>query len=659
MQHIIYAQLLITLAFSVLLVALFRRVNAPTILAYLILGLIMGQVGFEFFEPNTNAHIVAEIGVVFMLFTLGLEFSLPKVIAMKKPVLVLGGLQVIIGLIVFTLMVAPFVDSIDIAIIIAAALTMSSTAIVTKQLSEQNDINKRHGVLSVATLLFQDMAAIPLLILVPIIASNNSDAIGSALSFSLLKGVLAFAVILAIGKWLLPKLFGEIASVHSDELFVMTCLTVALSAAWFTHWLGLSMALGAFLTGMLLAESQFKHQIETEIRPFRDILLGLFFITIGTLIDLTMLITHAPIILLCLSGFIILKLMMVVLAAKACQESLSSSVKTAFILSHAGELGFVILGIARQQNILTETQASLALSIGVLSMMCSPLLIRYAEPLTKRMFSNKVDIDLSLSSQNKIASATQTISNHVILCGFGRNGQTLKRFFDRLDIPCVVLDLDARRVQEASTAGEAIYYGDATRKQILLAAGIEKARQLVVTFDSKKSTLDLLAITKQFFPHVPVMVRTKDERDMEILLQAGANQVIPESLESTLMLVSQVLYTLGLPIKRIIAETQRVRDDRYHSMQSFYHGDKSDLLRVLETHHEQLHAVVLTDFAKAAGLPLREVKLPEKAYIESIKRGKESYTPPDRNLSLKPGDIILLSGEPDAIAQAESVLLDG
>ncbi|NVJ61222.1 MAG: cation:proton antiporter [Gammaproteobacteria bacterium] len=659
MHHSVYVQLLLTLAASVVLVAVFRRLKLPTILAYLLIGLIIGQMGFEFFAPDSNAHIVAEIGVVFMLFTLGLEFSLPKVISMRTQVLGLGSLQVGLTLGLFYLLSISLALHWTIALVASAALTMSSTAIVTKQLSEQNEFHHRHGTLSIATLLFQDMAAIPLLILVPLLASHGGEDLPVILGLALLKGLFAFLVILAAGKWVLPRLFYEVASSHSDELFVMTSLTVALVASWFTQWLGLSMALGAFMAGMLLAESQFKHQIETEIKPFRDILLGLFFITIGSLINLQILAQYFWLITGLLLAIIVIKFGIVWLICRWLKESTSHGFKTALILSHAGELGFVLVGISSQKGIVDELSASIILSVGVLSMLVSTFLIRNSSSITRKLLPRTLEAKQQSSSKQLISAATKELSQHVVICGFGRNGQSIKRFLDRLSIPSVVLDLDPMRVREATTAGEKVFYGDARRRSILVAAGIESSRLVVVTFDRPSATLDLLSCTRQYFPEIPVVVRTKDDRNLETFLHSGASQVIPESLESSLMLVGQVLYSLGLPLKTILDEIQKVRDDRYHLLQSFFHGSSSDLLRVLQTHHEQLHAVVLSGSAFAIGKPIKDINLPEKISIEAVKRGAESYAPPDRSFELKLGDIVLLSGDPDYIERAENLLVGG
>jgi len=658
MQHAIYFQILVVLVSSVALVALFRRFRLPTILAYLLIGLLIGQMGLSFFSPDSNSHYIAEIGVVFMLFSLGLEFSIPRVYAMRTQVLGLGSLQVVLSLLVYFVIAQLFISDWRVCLILAAALAMSSTAIVTKQLNDQRETHQRHGILSIATLLFQDMAAVPLLILVPILANIQQDAV-HLLSTSLLNGVIAVMVILMAGKYLLPRLFHEVAASRSDELFVMTSLAVALVASWFTQFLGLSMALGAFMAGMLLAESQFKHQIETEIRPFRDILLGLFFVSIGTLIDLNTILEHGVLIGLLLLVFVLSKFSLVWLAAKVFRESNIDRAKTALILAHAGELGFVLIGLARQQELLSEQIASIALTVGVLSMFAATFLIRHSDVISQGLLG-KANQRASLNNdKQQINAATKEMSQHVIICGFGRNGQSIKRFLDQLGIQSLVLDLDPVRVKEAATAGETIFYGDARRRSILHAANIEQSRLVVVTFDDHRSVLDLLSVTRTHYPYAPVMVRTKDDRNLESYLQNGATQVIPESLESSLMLVGQVLYTLGLPIKQIITEIQKVRDDRYHLLQSFFHGSASDVLRVLQTHHEQLHAVVLNGEAAAIGRTLSEITLPEKVAVESIRRGHQSHTPPPRDMVLQAGDIVLLSGEPDYIERTENLLYSG
>jgi CPA2 family monovalent cation:H+ antiporter-2 len=659
MLHSVYAQLLLTLTSTVLLVALFRRLNLPTILAYLMVGFVMGQMGFEVFASDSNTYLIAEIGIVFMLFTLGLEFSIPRVIAMRKQVLGLGSLQVALTTVILLLILMLFAVEAKVALLLGAALAMSSTAIVTKQLSDQREFNQRHGILSVATLLFQDMAAVPLLILVPILASASTDLMATSLFFALIKGVAAFALIILLGKRLLPKVFHEITRVHSDELFVMTSVAVALITSWFTHTMGLSMALGAFLAGMLLAESHFKNQIETEIRPFRDILLGLFFITIGSLIQVDSLLRHWPLILGGLIVFVLLKFTLVMLIALMMKEKKEDSFKTAMVLAHAGELGFVLIGLATKHQMLHEPLASIVLSIGVLSMFASPFLIGYAEPFSRKLFGVKASAREQSQSKQKISEAVKDVTQHIIICGFGRNGQTIKRFLDRFELPSVILDLDPKRVKEAATAGESIFYGDATRRSILQAAAIEQARLVIVTFDDLKSTYQLLSVTQQHFPQVPVLVRTKDDSNLETLLNAGAHIVVPESLESSLMLVGQVLYTLGLSTRRIVTEIQRVRNDRYQMLQSFFHGESSDLMRVLQTHHEQLHPVVLTETAYAIGKTISEIDLPEKIFIEALKRGDDTFTPPDRRTQLQAGDIVVLSGDPESIERAENQLLSG
>ncbi|NVJ49649.1 MAG: cation:proton antiporter [Gammaproteobacteria bacterium] len=659
MQPAIYFQIVIVLVACVLLVAIFRRLRLPTILAYLLIGFMIGQMGFSFFAPNSNSHYIAEVGVVFMLFSLGLEFSIPRVIAMRSQVLGLGSLQVLFAILLYFVIGNLLLTDWRVSLILAAALAMSSTAIVTKQLNDQQETHQRHGTLSIATLLFQDMAAIPLLILVPLLAGSSEQAVWPLLSQSFINGVIAVTVILMAGKYILPRLFHEVAASRSDELFVMTSLAVALVASWFTQLLGLSMALGAFMAGMLLAESQFKHQIETEIRPFRDILLGLFFVSIGSLIKIETIIEHGLLITGLVFLFVTSKFLLTWVAASIMGEAQAASLRSAVILAHAGELGFVLVGLARQTSLLAEDIATIVLTVGVFSMLIATFIIRHNQTIINLLGKKQSRRERFNNDKKQITAATEALTQHVIICGFGRNGQSIKRFLDRLSIDAIVLDLDPIRVNEAATGGEAIFYGDARRRSILHAAKIEQARLVVVTFENKTSVLDLLSVTRNHFPQIPVLVRTKDDQNLETFLQHGATQVVPESLESSLMLVAQVLYSLGLPLRSIIGEIQKVRDDRYQMLQSFFHGGASDMLRVLQTHHEQLHAVILTPESKTVGVALNTLTLPEKVAIESIRRGATALTPPPRDTVLAAGDVVLLSGEPESIEKTEAMLFSG
>ncbi|MCO7227166.1 monovalent cation:proton antiporter family protein [Pleionea sp. CnH1-48] len=660
MHHIIYAQLLVTLASSVILVALFRRFQLPTILAYIGVGFLLGQMGFEFFAPDSNARYIAEVGVVFMLFSLGLEFSVPRVIALRNQVLGMGILQMVLTTLTFMFIARLFGIDWTLAFIIAAALAMSSTAIITKQLDEQRETHSRHGTMAISTLLFQDMAAVPLLILVPIVAVSDTDMITQSISLAMFKGIVAVIVLMIVGKWLLPRLFHEVASAHSDELFVMTSILVALVASWFTEWLGLSMALGAFLAGMLLAESQFKHQIDTEIRPFRDILLGLFFVTIGTLVNLATLFDHALLILTLLLILISTKMLIVIGISRLMKARWEDSLKASLALSQAGELGFVLIGLARQQDIISEEVTSIILSIGVLSMAITPFLMNYASSISHMLFGSREEARLNSNAKRLIAQAVKEWDQHVIICGFGRIGQTIKRFLDNEGIPTLALDRDPRRVREGATAGEDIYFGDARRRSILNAAGLERAQLIIITFDELDGVLESLAAIRQNRKNVSVLVRTKDDRNLEQLQQAGATEVVPESLEAALMLVSHVMFVLKVPMREIIDKVQAVRQNRYQLLHSFYHGESSDLMRVLETHREQLHAVVLTERATATNSTVQDLSFPKsKVHIKAVKRGKESFTTLTPDFTFQQGDIVLLSGDPDYIELAENVLLGG
>lgn len=648
-----YTDVLILLFAAVLLVAIFRRLGQPVILAYLLAGVVLGPYGAAVITGQAIMQTIAELGIVFLMFSLGLEFSLPRLIAMRMLVLGVGGLQVLFTSSLFFWLAWWWGLSLPQALVVAGTLALSSTAVVIKQLGEQKQLHTRRAQLGVSVLLFQDLAVVPLLVMIPILARPEiqGGALLAEIAWATLKGLFALFSLLAVGKWLLPLLFHEVARARSDELFVLSALLVALLAASLTQWMGLSMALGAFLAGMMLGESHYRHQLEVDIRPFRDVLMGLFFITIGMTMDWQLVARAWWQVILSVLGLILIKSLLVLLAGRLIGERKRDAMATGIMLSQVGEFGFVLLALANHHGLLDHQLISLLIGIGVTSIAMTPWLVQRAHGLARSL------IDSTLLSRSEVAQSGLSKHQHVIIAGFGRAGQTCARFLKLEDIPFLALDLDPERVSEAKSAGEQVAFGDASRRDILLAAGLLRARLVIITFDDRKRVEAMLALIKELAVDVRVLVRTRDDSFLEAFKQAGAHEVIPESQEGALMLVSHLLLNCNVPIGRVIRRMEHERSSQYRFLHGFYWGDQS--AGNLETDQllERLHPVLLHDQAWAVGRTVQALAL-EEVRIKEVQRGEQSLEPRPE-LTLAAGDRLVLFGNAVAMEQAEQRLLEG
>ncbi|WP_028864102.1 monovalent cation:proton antiporter family protein [Psychromonas aquimarina] len=644
------SDLLLLLSFAIISVIVFRRVRLSNIVAYLFTGFVLGPSLLNFLDSYHEIELVAEFGIVFLMFSLGLEFSLNKLIEMRRSVFGVGALQVIASFFMFFFISHLFAMSWQQSFAVAGVLTMSSTAIIVKVLGDQQRLHSKTGKLAVAILLFQDLAVVPFLIVIPIIAVPAQEgAVLMPLSIAFVKGAFAVAVLLSIGRWLLPRFFDEMGRVRFDEVFILSTLFVTLLAAWFTQLLGLSMALGAFLAGMMLAESHYRHQLSADIRPFKDILMAMFFISIGTLLQFHILRDNLSTLFLIVAGVMLAKTLTIMLAVLLMKGRLATALSVGIALAQMGEFGFILVALASKYHLLDAQLASLLIATGVISMSVTPVLVKYSQNISREV----------LHHSEKVFRFQKTLPGqfheHTIICGYGRVGQILSRFLRSESLPFIVLDRDPMRVKEAREGGEMIEFGDASRREILLVAGIEKARLLIITFDDLQRSLTLLEQIRSVNPNVKVLVRTKNDNGLDMLKDAGATEVIPEVLEGSLMLVAHVLYLSGVPRRRILHRLDCERKTKYQHLHGFYYGENSQTEKNA-WHIEQLHAVTLTENAEVVGSYVNQFHLADIIIKSLHRRGGEEVVI-SAEVRFKAGDVILLQGEKSDLIQAEKILL--
>lgn len=656
-----FQSILILLGFAVAVIALFRRIHLPPILGYLFVGMIVGPGGFGFIPRSQNLTFLAEFGVVFLMFMIGLEFSWTRIMTMRKALLGVGGIQVLVCTIVAMFVGWYFGLPPKTAFVAAGALALSSTAVVLKQLVEQHELHTVHGRLSIGILLFQDLAAVLFLILIPALASNNPALVVPVFS-ALGKGIGVSVLLWVFGKYLLKPLFHEVAKSHSSELFMLATLMVVLGAAWLTHHLELSLALGAFLAGLMLGETEFRHQIEIDLRPFRDVLLGLFFITIGTLLQINTFPQHWHWVLLILVALISFKtLLIMALARIVTRVSFSKAFRTGLILSQGGEFGFVILTLAINHELIDPLQSQVVVAAVVLSIIMAPLLIRYNKAIGNRLFKRSDSVIPEEPNRLQLSEHTATLQDHVIICGFGRVGQIIARFLEQENIPSVALDLDPSRVNSSSLAGEHAFFGDARRPETLAAAGLGRARMIVISFSDEPAALETLRHIRSLRTDIPVFVRTPNDSNLKTFQEAGATEVVPESLEASLMLASHLLLMLDVPASKILFKIRAIHADRYRSIQGFFKGeDDPTLIEEADTLRMSLHAITIGEDVYAVGKSIEELSTPDApVLVKILTRDSTRYQDPDTSMIIKAGDVLVVYTTPESLYLIGEKILRG
>ena len=653
MDFTFFNQLMLILAMSVVTIAMFKRFNMPESLGYLFVGILLGPTTTGFIRSDFDISLLAEIGVVFLLFTLGLEFSMKTMMAMKREVFGLGGLQVLItGAGIFAVLQYLGFGSL-VSFFISCALALSSTAIVSKELTQSNEIRSRQGQLAIGVLLFQDIAAVIFLILIPALASGGlGQSLVSSLGITLLEGIIFVAAMLATGKWILPGVFNEVAKARSEELFVLMALVIALMAAWISHAMGLSMALGGFVAGMMLGESNYKHQVEADIKPFRDVLLGLFFVSVGLLLDMAVLKEFWLQILLGTLALVLFKFNVVYVLARTMGESRKISMKSALSLAQGGEFCFALIAVASQYGQTGGDLASIVLAVTILSMILAPMLIRKSSTFSALVDSEGASSKATVMPDEEVRQQTAHIHHHTLICGYGRVGQTIARFLTQESKPFVAIDDDPMHVHEAGLAGDPVFYGDCRKLELLQALGLDRAIQVVICIDRTENALQILKAIRKEYRDIPILVRTRDDGQSEALRRAGATVVIPEVLESSLVIVKHALLMLGIPAEGVRQRVNQARTRGYEMLSGFYPGLNDYLL---ENEDKVLrHAVTLGRSAHGQEVAGLDFKGYEVAIVEVRRRNHVLH--PEPEMMLKKGDILVLSGCSAEIAQVEKIL---
>ena len=656
---------LLYLAAAVLGVVACRSLKLPPMLGYLVVGVLIGPNALALAKDSTAVAVAAELGVVFLMFVIGLEFNLPRLRSMRTLVFGLGLSQVVLtvlGTLAGHFLLVAFYrwltgESWEMswrgAVVLGGAIAMSSTAIVAKLLADRLELETEHGRRVMGVLLFQDLAVVPLLVLIPALNAPPGQLF-TELGWALAKAAALLTLLLVGGQKVMRWWLTLVARRKSEELFVLNLLLVTLGLAWLTEHAGLSLALGAFVAGMLVAETEYKHQVETDIRPFHDVLLGLFFITIGMKLDWRPVLEQWVLVLLLTTLPVLAKAALVAALAWAFRAAPGVALRTGLYLAQAGEFGFVLLTLGTEQGLVAPQWTSPVLASMVLSMLATPLLILYSNRIVNKLVAS--DWMMQSVAITSIARKAMATERHVIICGYGRSGQNLARLLAQEGIPYMALDLDPDRVRQAAAAGQSVVFGDAARLQSLMAAGLARAAAVVVSYHDTPSALKILALVQGHAPQVPVVVRTIDDADLDQLKAAGATEVVPEAIEGSLMLAGHALALVGVPMKRVIRITRDARDARYGLLRGYFHGADDDTVEELE--QARLLTVTLPEASVWAGQAIDALALHAVGVgVVSLRRAAGSVVEAAGETVLAGGDTLVLSGRPEPLALAEEKLL--
>lgn len=641
--------ILLLLAAAVVAVAVMRRLELPSLLAYLLVGTAAGPYTQHWLNVSGVVHALADFGVVFLMFSVGLQFSLQKLKAVRRLVFGLGLLQVVVTAALVAI-AARVLAGWPLAggIALGCALAMSSTAIVGKMMADRLEVQLSHGRQVMAVLLFQDLAVVPLLLLLPALASAPSQLL-LPLAAAIGKSGLLLAALFGLGRPLLRRWFAWIARTKSSELFVLNVLLVTLGMAFGAGWAGLPVATGAFLAGMLISETEYRYQVSADIKPFQDVLLGVFFVAMGMRMNLPVMAAQWPVVLAALLGLVLGKGAVAILLCRLYGHAWETAFKSGVYLAQAGEFGLVLLALAGRLRLAPAPQLQAVLAAMLLSMLLAPLLIHFSA------------YAIRLFRRGRAAGHEAPwpgLRDHVIVCGYGRSGQYVARFLENENFPYIALDLDPGRVMAAAEAGEPVMYGDCGRQEILETVGIIHARALLISYADVTAAMKTMAQTRTLRPDLPIVVRTHDDAHLDTLKAGGATEVVPEVLEGSLMLASHALMLLGVPRQRVISRIRAVREQRYAILRGFFRGmeDPGPGARG----QAQLQTVFLHPRAQAVGQTLAQQRLEELGVtVTAVRRRNIRGASPAPDLRLDAGDILVLMGEADRLVEAEARLLHG
>ncbi|HWT03561.1 MAG TPA: cation:proton antiporter [Pyrinomonadaceae bacterium] len=645
--------LLLLLLVSVPITFLFSRLRLPTIVGFMITGVLIGPYGFGLIKDVHAIEVLAEIGVVLLLFTIGLEFSLRRIAEMRRIVLVGGGLQVTLTTLLVAVIAYWFGRPLNQSVFFGFLFALSSTAIVLKSYIERAEVDAPHGRAGVGILLFQDLSIVLMMLMVPVLGGREGSSPGR-IALTLGTALAAIAIIIFAARKVVPFLLYHIVRLRSPEVFIIFVVLMSLGTAWLTSQFGLSLALGAFIAGMVLSESEYSHQIVADILPFRDVFNSLFFVSIGMLLSLSALFSDLAVVLAWIGALTLGKALVVFAAVRLLGHSLRISTMTAIGLAQIGEFSFILAKAGLPEGLLSDVDYQRFLAASILSMIATPFLIKAAPRVGYALQTLFAPGSMFEPTVTGFRPDEPDLRGHVVIVGYGLNGRNLAKVLRRAKVPYLVLELNAEVVREAAAQDERIIYGDATRKEVIYHVGLEHARILVLAISDPTATRHTVWLARQVTPDIHIIVRTRYMSELAELRELGADEVIPEEFETSIEIFSRVLREYGIARHAIQRHVSEIRSEGYQMLRSpsVPLVSMSEIAEALGT--AATETLQLEEGSPAVGRTIGELELRRRtgATVVAVVRDGLTDVNPGSEFRFEVGDIIVLLGAPEQIDRA-------
>ncbi|MBR9998053.1 MAG: cation:proton antiporter [Cyclobacteriaceae bacterium] len=656
--------MVIILGSSLLIILIFQRIRIPSILGFLITGMIVGPYGLSLIDASHEVELMAEIGIIFLLFVIGIEFSLKSLATIKKTVL-LGGLIQVGG----TILVSGLVTYLsgltwNQSVFIGFLISLSSTAIVLKLLQGKGEITAPHGRIALAILIFQDIIVVPMMLVTPLLA-GEADNLTVTLLILLAKVIGVVGLVLLLARYIVPYTLHLVTKTRSNELFILAIILICFATAWFTSALGLSLALGAFFAGLIISESEYNHQATANILPFREIFISFFFVSIGMLLDLSFFINHFIVVLLLTLLVMIMKGTIVAATALMLGYPSRSQWLAGFSLFQVGEFAFILAAVGMSYNLITIDIYQYFLAVSLLSMAATPFMFQYSHKLTDFFIRIPIpgQVKRRLKAMNKVHKMKETHSetqwdDHLVIIGYGLNGRNLVKAAKKADIPFVIVELNPDTVKEINRQGDPVIYGDATQETILQHVQVHLARIVVIAISDPVATKKIVNLVRRISQTTYLIVRTRYIKDIEDILKLGADEIIPEEFETSIKIFSRVLHKYLVPMDEIQSFINHIRAQNYELLRSPTSGpDKTG--RILHIPDIEIATLPVQQGKNVVvGKQIKESGLREKygVTILAINRQGKFIKEINGEEILKQDDVLYVAGNPDQINELNKQL---
>lgn len=647
--------LVILLAFSIAIVFVLNRLKIPSILGFLLTGVIIGPHGLSLIKAVEEVEIISEIGVILLLFVIGLEMSIKQLISIRKTVFVGGALQVGITVAVAFLVYYLLGNSIQESVFIGFLFSLSSTAIVLKVFQDRNELSTPHGKNALAILIFQDLIVVPMMLVTPIISGDTENVTGSILSL-LIKTVIVIVITIVSARYLVPKLMHSIAKTESKELFLLTTFTICFAVAFLTSEAGLSLALGAFLAGLIISESEYSHQATSTILPFGELFTSLFFISVGMLLNISFFINNIGVVLLILVAVFIGKSLITASAIAVLKYPPRTIIITALSLFQVGEFSFILSKVGIQYNLLSESTNQIFLAVSILSMLITPFVIIISEKVAYGVLKIGLFKQKDILETNELENPL-LFKNHLVIMGYGVNGSNLVKAAKHINIPYVIVEKDKEKLTEAFTKNLPVVHGDACNERVLYTLNLKQARTLVIAISDKEATREILSKVRQICKSLYIIVRTRYVKEIEELHALGADEVIPEEFETSIEIFTRVMHNFLIPKVEIDSFTESLRTNDYDFFQS--KSSRPTTYNLPEIPEFNITTLLVNcDSGKILKKSIRDLDI-RNVYginILSIKRGDEIINIVKPEEVIKREDLLFVQGKPEQIESFSKLL---